>query len=352
MKQLTCEMCGSTDLVKQDGIFVCQSCGTKYSVEEAKKMMVEGVVEISGKVEINSSKSLANYIKLIEDEIAAKNFHVATGYISKALVIDPDNYQLWLQKARVVGEEFTAKTQNFHAAVVAAEKAIQKAPDAVKSQVASQAAYAICNQMERAIEKIFKEIVGPHLTSPKTVGVAISEAADYVHPVCIEWVQLFNLPSLTLSDERKMLNSYINLANRAPTLGNGIKDVIGWAEKFRNHNQRYQFLMEEKIQYKHPTYSIQSEKEVKGGCYIATSIYGSYDCPQVWTLRRFRDYTLAETWHGRAFIRIYYAISPTIVKWFGHTEWFKKMWKGKLDHMVENLKANGVEDTPYEDRKW
>ena len=25
MKQLTCEMCGSTDLVKQDGIFVCQT---------------------------------------------------------------------------------------------------------------------------------------------------------------------------------------------------------------------------------------------------------------------------------------------------------------------------------------
>lgn len=25
MKQLTCEMCGSTDLMKQDGVFVCQS---------------------------------------------------------------------------------------------------------------------------------------------------------------------------------------------------------------------------------------------------------------------------------------------------------------------------------------
>lgn len=41
MKQLTCEMCGSTDLIKQDGVFVCQSCGCKYSVEEAKKMMIE-----------------------------------------------------------------------------------------------------------------------------------------------------------------------------------------------------------------------------------------------------------------------------------------------------------------------
>ena len=89
-----------------------------------------------------------------------------------------------------------------------------------------------------------------------------------------------------------------------------------------------------------------------GGCYVATAVYGSYDCPQVWTLRRFRDYTLAETWYGRAFIRTYYAISPTLVKWFGHTEWFKKMWKDKLDRMVANLNSEGVEDTPYEDRNW
>ncbi len=85
---------------------------------------------------------------------------------------------------------------------------------------------------------------------------------------------------------------------------------------------------------------------------MATAVYGSYDCPQVWTLRRYRDYTLAETRHGRAFIRAYYAISPTLVKWFGYTEWFKRMWKGKLDRMVESLKAEGVKDTPYEDKRW
>ncbi len=95
-----------------------------------------------------------------------------------------------------------------------------------------------------------------------------------------------------------------------------------------------------------------SVEEGGGGCYVATAVYGSYDCPQVWTLRRYRDYTLAETWYGRAFIRTYYAISPTLVKWFGNKEWFKKMWKGKLDRMVADLNAKGVKDTPYEDRIW
>lgn len=86
-----------------------------------------------------------------------------------------------------------------------------------------------------------------------------------------------------------------------------------------------------------------------GGCYVATAVYGSYDCPEVWVLRRFRDLCLTETWYGRAFIRVYYAISPTLVKWFGKTRWFNNMWKPKLDSMVTTLKKRGYEDTPYND---
>ncbi len=55
MKRLACEMCGSTELIKQDGVFVCQSCGCKYSVEEAKKMMIEGTVNVTGTVKVDNS---------------------------------------------------------------------------------------------------------------------------------------------------------------------------------------------------------------------------------------------------------------------------------------------------------
>ena len=92
--------------------------------------------------------------------------------------------------------------------------------------------------------------------------------------------------------------------------------------------------------------------QASGGCYVATAVYGSYDCPQVWTLRRFRDNTLAETWYGRAFIRTYYAISPTLVKWFGNTKWFKNIWKPTLDKLVKKLNTDGVDNTPYNDRIW
>ena len=89
-----------------------------------------------------------------------------------------------------------------------------------------------------------------------------------------------------------------------------------------------------------------------GGCYVATCVYGSYDCPQVWTLRRFRDGILAESALGRGFIRTYYAVSPTVVRWFGKTAWFRKLWRGVLDRMVGRLNARGVQNTPYKDRNW
>lgn len=93
--------------------------------------------------------------------------------------------------------------------------------------------------------------------------------------------------------------------------------------------------------------SVPQSESKKGGCYIATAVYGSYDCPEVWTLRRFRDYSLTKTIQGRLFIKIYYMISPALVKLFGNTVWFQRFWKGRLDKMVQELRKKGYQDTLY-----
>lgn len=87
-----------------------------------------------------------------------------------------------------------------------------------------------------------------------------------------------------------------------------------------------------------------------GGCYIATAVYGSYDCPQVWVLRRYRDNVLDKNIFGKAFIRIYYATSPTLVKWFGKSSWFVDLWKPFLDRTIDKLREKGFSEEPYNDK--
>lgn len=94
MKKLTCEMCGSTDLLKQDGVFVCQSCGTKYSVEEAKKMMVEGTVDVSGStVKVDSSDELENLYQIARRAKDEGNSGNAARYYDMILVKDPTSWE-------------------------------------------------------------------------------------------------------------------------------------------------------------------------------------------------------------------------------------------------------------------
>ena len=92
MKKLTCEMCGSTDLLKSDGVFVCQSCGTKYSVEEAKKMMVEGTVQVEGTVKIDNTSNIDNLIKNAKVLYKDGKNNEAYKLFGDVLNIDTENY--------------------------------------------------------------------------------------------------------------------------------------------------------------------------------------------------------------------------------------------------------------------
>lgn len=41
MKKMICEVCGGSNFLKENGVFVCQICGMKYSLAEAKKLVKE-----------------------------------------------------------------------------------------------------------------------------------------------------------------------------------------------------------------------------------------------------------------------------------------------------------------------
>ena len=62
MKALVCELCGGNDFLKENDFFVCQNCGTKYTAEDAKKMMVEGTVEVQGTVRVDNSDFVQKFL--------------------------------------------------------------------------------------------------------------------------------------------------------------------------------------------------------------------------------------------------------------------------------------------------
>lgn len=75
----------------------------------------------------------------------------------------------------------------------------------------------------------------------------------------------------------------------------------------------------------------------KEGCYIATAVYGSYDAPEVRTLRRFRDETLKKSAAGRLFIRVYYRFSPPIAQRLKHATKVNRLVRKMLDGFVGKL---------------
>lgn len=349
MKALTCEMCGSTNIIKQDGLFVCQSCGTKYSVEEAKKMMVEGTVDVKGTVTIDTSSELKNLYEIARRAKETDNSENATKYYDQILIKDPSsweaNFYVVYFKAMSckLGEIWSAATSVSNCIPTVLELVKNNVPEEEQNNVLSEL-YARCTSISSMLSNAAK-----------------SHYFD-----------------IDLQIRENYTQEYVNNAAASADImygfGNTVENLFGdkqgviiaesWADGIKIHNSYLMFLQDkqgnmnvmngyaDKIKKYKPDYTKPEYNTSSGGCYVATAVYGSYDCPQVWTLRRFRDYTLAETWYGRAFIKTYYAISPTLVTWFGNTAWFKNMWRKPLDSMVERLHEQGVEDTPYIDKEY
>ena len=93
MKQLVCEMCGGTELIKQDGMFVCQTCGTKYSVEEAKKMMIEGTVDVQGTVIIDNTSFVQKYLDNARRAKSKEDWQETEKYYNMVEQNEPSNIE-------------------------------------------------------------------------------------------------------------------------------------------------------------------------------------------------------------------------------------------------------------------
>jgi len=72
-------------------------------------------------------------------------------------------------------------------------------------------------------------------------------------------------------------------------------------------------------------------------CFIATAVYGDPSCYQVGELRKYRDNHLLKSTAGRAFVRSYYKISPTIARWLITKPTLSKQIRAVLDIAVKHI---------------
>ena len=87
MKAIVCELCGSNDVIKRKGVYVCQHCGTKYDPEEAKKLMVE----VSGQVSIQGVAKIDDIIKNALNTYNQGNLQDAYRLFTDALNLEPNH---------------------------------------------------------------------------------------------------------------------------------------------------------------------------------------------------------------------------------------------------------------------
>jgi len=83
------------------------------------------------------------------------------------------------------------------------------------------------------------------------------------------------------------------------------------------------------------------KKPVKEGCYIATACYGSYESKELIVFRKFRDNKLKKSILGLLFIKIYYSISPLLVRFLFKKKSFnlfvRKYFLDKIYFFLKNL---------------
>ena len=346
MNELVCKKCGCNALEKINGVYECKECHAKYLSAE-----IERNIESS-----SSGSQLDTVYQLAENAIANKDYSNAIQHYQAALNIDPTEWKplFYITYCKCMCSNANNTSQSASELANISEETLKR----IKSKALSD------NDLKITLLTIVKKVNA----AAYTMGLVLMESRPEMNRL------------------HEQYEKFIQIYNAGYVWGNSIVNIFGdymgpiaaecWSfsatEQNRYINSLQQWLPQSDVQSGRNTvsqftsairkykadFSLPAPKQQQpsaqssGGCYIATCVYGSYDCPKVWVLRRYRDTTLAATWYGRLFISLYYAISPTIVRVMGDSKVFKTVCVKKLDKMVKRLQNAGFEDTPYKDKKW
>ena len=342
LEALVCPNCkGEVELDKDQEFGYCKYCGTKVQNASIK--------HIRGRIKIDKNNDLDNYYIIARRSIGNGDDKTAEKYYDMILQIDPNSYEALFYNTYCNARN--CKIIEIRSSIIKLNNCLDSVFKLMSEQLEGDELEKKITEIGNRANNTFITLVDAYRNHYLKIDYRIKNryTQQYLDTVLAGIKAEEYLSALLLKyfpDSKWVKNNVGTLLGNAnlwhvnciPLLAQ--KDLN--IEKIHKRTER---IKQFKPDYVEP-------KIRKSGCYVATCVYGSYDCPQVWTLRRYRDYNLAKSWYGRSFIRMYYALSPTIVKIFGDTKIFKKIWKRKLDNMVVKLQEKGYEKTPYDDLTW
>jgi hypothetical protein len=85
---------------------------------------------------------------------------------------------------------------------------------------------------------------------------------------------------------------------------------------------------------------VADDKSQSKSCYVATAVFGANDARQVRVLRAYRDRALMPHAIGRAFVRAYYATSPSLAKRLERSSPVSRAIRKFLCWLVERLESS------------
>lgn len=345
MKAIRCELCGSIEIIKEDGLYRCNHCNTKYTVAEAAKLLAD--------VKIDHSEEYSNYMILARRAKQENNVIDAEKYYEMALKIEPNDWEAMF---------FYTYYSSINTRLSDVENAMQKIVNTTASvlRVVSRTdnggnTKEIVKDISGSIKALglfYFSVIKEHYQEYRDLSSSGDEFTDrgisiYGMEVSIGFLveELINDESINKTIVPDLLEYGISILKdtfitrwegSVPPRVNELYEnqVRATSEKIRKYIPNYSYpKLSRKFQESLPVNS-GTKKE---GCYIATSIYGDYDHPKVIILRRFRDNTLKCSFIGNILVVIYYRISPTIVKIFGSQSYFAKPIKYLLDKFTDYL---------------
>ena len=279
MKRIVCEMCGSSNVVKQGEVYVCQDCGTQYDKDSARALMVEVPEEPvkTSKVTVDNSEEIQNLFTIARRSLSESNYENAEKYYEMLLVKVPNDwepsfYSAYCQSMRGTIGHIARDANMLNTACVNAFNLILK--------------HLPLEEQKAAVKKMSDSVYN---------AASCFYSNAYSHFERFRGKGSLNMVGQTREEyiNRKFasLNLLFTLADNIHKIYNNDKDMVEFAviiykkglemnqkkgigDYYANFKETYIEGIVEKVKATDPSFTYELKK---GGCYIATCVYGSYD---------------------------------------------------------------------------